>query len=209
MQVALLEWYRKSELSCDRAGLARHAGRAGVPRPRISSSPAARAGDDTIDLDEFSLQAKEYETSGGAWDRRSSSSTPCSATIRSTPCAPPSCSAGPRSDDYARILRGEYPRRGRRGRPATRATITRRPPATTEIAHAPRWARSKARSAGRAMRSGRRFARARAVRQRDRRRQHGRRTQRRRTPPREGTDRRRRRPRARAGVEVQAGRSGH
>ncbi|MGH7664298.1 MAG: M48 family metallopeptidase [Gemmatimonadaceae bacterium] len=66
-QLALLEWYRKSELSSDRAGLL------GVQDTRISMNAFLKlagggAGEDSIDLDEFMLQASEYETTGGAWD---------------------------------------------------------------------------------------------------------------------------------------------
>lgn len=66
-QVALLEWYRKSELSADRAGLL------GVQDPRVAMSvflkmAGGRAGPDQLDLDEFMAQAAEYETGGNSWD---------------------------------------------------------------------------------------------------------------------------------------------
>lgn len=66
-QVALLEWYRKSELSADRAGLL------GVQDLRTSMSVFLKmagggAGSDEISVDEFMQQAAEYETAGNAWD---------------------------------------------------------------------------------------------------------------------------------------------
>jgi Zn-dependent protease with chaperone function len=70
-QLALLEWYRKAELSCDRAGLL------GVQRPRVAyktfmemaggTRPGA-AEEDTMDVDAFMAQAAEYESQSGAWD---------------------------------------------------------------------------------------------------------------------------------------------
>jgi Zn-dependent protease with chaperone function len=66
-QLALLEWYRKSELSADRAGLL------GSQDPRASMMSFLKlAGgeviDDTIDLDAYLAQAAEYETGGSGWD---------------------------------------------------------------------------------------------------------------------------------------------
>jgi Zn-dependent protease with chaperone function len=70
-QLALLEWYRKSELSADRAGLL------GTQQPRVAMSTFLKmAGDrsreawadDPIDLDAFMEQAAEYELGGTGWD---------------------------------------------------------------------------------------------------------------------------------------------
>ncbi len=66
-QLALLEWYRKSELSADRAGLL------GSQNVRASMSAfLALAGgkviDDTLDLDAYREQAREYEVGGTSWD---------------------------------------------------------------------------------------------------------------------------------------------
>ena len=66
-QLALLEWYRKSELSADRAGLL------GSQDPRASMMSFLKlAGgeivDDTVDLDAYLAQAAEYETGGSGWD---------------------------------------------------------------------------------------------------------------------------------------------
>ncbi len=66
-QLALLEWYRKSELSADRAGML------GTQDPRASlmaflKLAGGRAEGDTIDLDAYLAQASEYEVGGTAWD---------------------------------------------------------------------------------------------------------------------------------------------
>lgn len=111
IQIALLEWYRKAELSCDRAGLL------GTQDLRASLGTYLKlaggsAGDDTIDLDEFLTQADEYETSGGPWDsalkilntvfRDHPFNTVRAAELRRWGTSPA----------YEAILRGDYPRRG-------------------------------------------------------------------------------------------------
>lgn len=114
MQVALLEWYRMSELSSDRAGLV------GTQDTRTSMSTFLKlagggAGDDTIDLDDFLEQAKEYETAGGAWD---SALKLLNTVFRDHPFSTVRAAELERwaaTDEYARILRGEYPRRGQEG----------------------------------------------------------------------------------------------
>ncbi len=66
-QLALLEWYRKSELSADRAGLL------GSQNPRESmhaflSLAGGKVINDTVDLDAYIAQAREYEVGGSSWD---------------------------------------------------------------------------------------------------------------------------------------------
>ena len=66
-QMALLEWYRKSELSCDRASLL------GVQDPDVVLTTfmklaGGREFGDRLDLAAFKEQAKDYETDGSAWD---------------------------------------------------------------------------------------------------------------------------------------------
>jgi Zn-dependent protease with chaperone function len=66
-QLALLEWYRKSELSADRAGLL------GTQDPRASMMAflklaGGKQHGDTIDLDAYLAQAAQYETGGTGWD---------------------------------------------------------------------------------------------------------------------------------------------
>ena len=67
-QLALLEWYRKSELSADRAGML------GTQDPRASlmtflKLAGGRSIGDSIDLDAYLAQAAEYEMGGSTWDR--------------------------------------------------------------------------------------------------------------------------------------------
>lgn len=66
-QMAILEWYRKSELSCDRAALL------GAQDPDIVLTTfmklaGGREFGDTLDLAAFTEQAREYETDDSAWD---------------------------------------------------------------------------------------------------------------------------------------------
>ncbi len=66
-QLALLEWYRKAELSADRAGLL------GSQDPRESMMTflmlaGGRPVDDSLDLDAYLAQAQEYETGGNTWE---------------------------------------------------------------------------------------------------------------------------------------------
>ncbi len=67
-QLALLEWYRKSELSSDRAGLLGtqdlNVVMGGFMKLAGGSAPAG----DEASLEEFMRQAEEYETGGNAWD---------------------------------------------------------------------------------------------------------------------------------------------
>jgi len=114
IQIALLEWYRKAELSCDRAGLL------GTQDLRASLGTYLKlaggtAGDDAIDLDEFLIQAEEYETSGGAWD---AALKMLNTVFRDHPFNTVRAAELRRwgtSDAYQRILRGDYPRRGNEG----------------------------------------------------------------------------------------------
>ncbi len=117
-QVAILEWYRKSEFSADRAGLL------GVQDLRVAAGAQLKlsggvAGDDTIDVDAFLAQAAEYETEGGAWDKtlkllNTVWRTHPFGTVRAAEMARWSTSA-----QYREILAGTYQRRGDPKRPLT------------------------------------------------------------------------------------------
>ena len=66
-QLAILEWYRKSELSCDRAALL------GAQDPdqvltTLMKLAGGREFGDTLDLEAFKAQSKEYEVDDSAWD---------------------------------------------------------------------------------------------------------------------------------------------
>lgn len=110
-QLALLEWYRKSEFSADRAGLL------GVQDPRIAASVflkfAGGAGDgDATSVDEFLAQASEYELGGNAWDRVLNL---LNTAFRDHPFGTVRAAEMQRwvqSGEYERILGGDYPRRG-------------------------------------------------------------------------------------------------
>ena len=110
-QLALLEWYRKSEFSADRAGLL------GVQDPRtamrvfLQMAGGDPAGDETS-LDEFLRQAAEYETEGGAWDAVLKL---LNTAFRDHPFGTVRAAELQRwvdSGAYERVLSGEYPLRG-------------------------------------------------------------------------------------------------
>lgn len=67
-QMAFLEWFRKSELSSDRASLLAIQDRRTVMMTflKVAGGPAHGH---AIDLDAFMEQAAEYETQGDAWDK--------------------------------------------------------------------------------------------------------------------------------------------
>lgn len=66
-QLALLEWYRKSELSSDRGGLLGTQDQTTAMRTFLKLAGGERY-DDEIDLDEFMVQAAEYEIDETTWD---------------------------------------------------------------------------------------------------------------------------------------------
>src|SRR2546426_11587307 len=67
IQLALLEWFRKSELSSDRAGLL--ACQDPTASLRVNLKFAGGGDMSQMDLNAFLVQAKEYEAAGGAIDR--------------------------------------------------------------------------------------------------------------------------------------------
>src|SRR6266566_5774777 len=67
IQLALLEWFRKSELSADRAGLL--ACQDATASLRVNLKFAGGGDMTQMDLNAFLAQAKEYEDTGGALDR--------------------------------------------------------------------------------------------------------------------------------------------
>jgi Zn-dependent protease with chaperone function len=110
-QMALLEWYRKSELSADRAALL------GIQDVRTAQSAFFKmagggALGDSIDLDAFMVQAREYEIDGNTWDKVLKV---VNTAFRDHPFATVRAAELQRFVDdghYARILGGEYVRRG-------------------------------------------------------------------------------------------------
>ena len=113
-QLALLEWYRKSELSSDRAGLL------GTQDPEVAMRAFLKlaGGDalgDRIDLDAFMAQAAEYEIDESAWDRVLKM---LNTALRDHPFHTLRAAELQRwvqSGRYAEILAGNYPRRGADG----------------------------------------------------------------------------------------------
>jgi Zn-dependent protease with chaperone function len=107
-QIALLEWYRKSELSCDRAGFLNVQSAETAQRTFLKLA----GGLDATDLDAFLTQSREYETDTGAWDKVLKV---MNTAFRDHPFATVRAAELQRyleSGAYERILGGEYPRRG-------------------------------------------------------------------------------------------------
>jgi Zn-dependent protease with chaperone function len=113
-QLALLEWYRKAELSSDRAGLL------GLQEPRTAmrmflKMAGGGGGEDEIDVDAFMAQAAEYETGGNAWD---SILKLLNTALRDHPFNTVRAAELQRwvaSGEYGEIIAGNYMRRGNEG----------------------------------------------------------------------------------------------
>lgn len=110
-QLALLEWYRKSELSADRAGLL------GSQNVRASMSAflslaGGKVVNDTVDLDAYIAQAREYEVGGSSWDAVLKA---LNTALRVHPFHTVRVGELDRwveSGEYSRIIGGAYVRRG-------------------------------------------------------------------------------------------------
>ncbi|HET8771317.1 MAG TPA: M48 family metallopeptidase [Gemmatimonadaceae bacterium] len=109
-QVAILEWYRKSELSCDRASLldAQDPDLVLTTFMKLAGGPEYG---DKLDLEAFKEQAREYEMQGTAWD---SILKAVNTVFREHPFHTVRAGELQRwveSGVYARVLAGEYRRR--------------------------------------------------------------------------------------------------
>ncbi len=108
--VALLEWYRKSELSSDRAGLL------SVQDPEVAMKAMLKmAGGGTSEesnLDEFIVQAEEYRTGGDVADQVYKVLNLMATTHPFYVLRVSEIRSWIEAGDYDRILRGEYARRG-------------------------------------------------------------------------------------------------
>jgi Zn-dependent protease with chaperone function len=118
-ELALLEWYRKSEFSADRAALlgTQNIRETQGVHLKLAGGPVL---DDPIDLDTFLAQAAEYETMAGPWDKVWQL---INTVFRTHPFATVRAGELQRwidSGDYDRILRGEYMRRGEEPPPLTK-----------------------------------------------------------------------------------------
>jgi len=110
IEFALLEWYRKSELSSDRAGLL--ASQDPTASMRMFLKMAGGGDTAQMDLNTFLLQAKEYEESGGALDRvfKILNTLPQSHPFNTLRAA--ELQRWMEGGAYDRIVRGEYTKRG-------------------------------------------------------------------------------------------------
>jgi Zn-dependent protease with chaperone function len=110
IEFALLEWFRKSELSSDRAGLLA----AQDPRASMRMFLKMAGGGDMkeMDLDAFLQQAKEYEETGGALDRvfKILNTLPQSHPFNTLRAA--ELERWILGGTYEKVLGGEYTRRG-------------------------------------------------------------------------------------------------
>jgi Zn-dependent protease with chaperone function len=113
--VALLEWYRKSELSSDRAGLLT------VQDPEIAMMamlkmaggiPNGGKWDTEYSLDEFIVQAEEYRTGGDVADQVYKVLNLMATTHPFYVLRVSEIRDWIEGGDYDRIIRGEYPRTG-------------------------------------------------------------------------------------------------
>ena len=115
-QLALLEWYRKAELSADRAGLLATQD-LDVSLRTFLKMAGGGAGDDEISLEAFMEQAETYETQGDLADRvfqviNTAFKTHPFGTVRAA-----ELQRWVKSGKYDSILNGDYPRRGDPGQP--------------------------------------------------------------------------------------------
>ena len=106
---ALLEWYRKSELSCDRAALL-----AVQDKEIVMSSLMKLAGGtrgETLDLDEFIAQSEEYREGGDLLDSVYKVLNVIGATHPFSVVRVAELSDWIDTGAYDRIMTGDYPRR--------------------------------------------------------------------------------------------------
>jgi Zn-dependent protease with chaperone function len=110
IKLALLEWSRKSELSADRAGLLTSQDLTAVNRVFLK---LAGGGDmKQMDLNAFMQQASEYEEKGGALDTIYKILNTLGATHPFNTLRAAELKRWTDSGAYARIMEGQYQRRG-------------------------------------------------------------------------------------------------
>ena len=110
IRIALLEWYRKSELSSDRAGLL--ASQDATASLRMFLRMAGGGDMTQMDLNAFLVQAKEYEAAGGALDRIFQILNTLDRTHPFNTLRAAELQRWIEAGHYDRIVRGEYTRRG-------------------------------------------------------------------------------------------------
>ncbi len=107
--VALLEWYRKSELSCDRAGLLAIQDPEAVMRTMMKM--AGGGSDDENNLQEFIVQAEDYREGGDVADQVFKILNLLGTTHPFYVLRVSELREWIEGGDYDRIIRGEYARR--------------------------------------------------------------------------------------------------
>lgn len=122
-QLALLEWYRKAELSSDRAGLLATQNPQAVMSTFLKLAGGG-AGDDTISTDAFIEQAGQYESGGDLADRvwqviNTAFRTHPFGTVRAA-----EIKRWMDSGEYEKILNGDYRRRGDAAQPGLAEDVT-------------------------------------------------------------------------------------
>ena len=110
IQLALLEWYRKSELSSDRAGLL--ASQDPTASLRVFMKLAGGGPVDQMNLDAFLAQAKEYEAEGGPIDAIYKILNTLGMTHPFHTLRAAELQRWIEGGTYERILKGEYTHRG-------------------------------------------------------------------------------------------------
>jgi len=110
IKLALLEWYRKSELSADRAGVLGAQDQAAAMRVFLKLAGGGKMSE--TDLEAFMAQAREYEESGGALDAIYKILNTLGATHPFNTLRAAELERWIAGGAYDRILKGEYPRRG-------------------------------------------------------------------------------------------------
>ncbi|HEX5438632.1 MAG TPA: M48 family metallopeptidase [Gemmatimonadaceae bacterium] len=118
IELALFEWFRKSELSSDRAGLLAGQDPAAAMRTELKMAGGgakmageASAEEDEINLDEFLVQAEEYETGGNALDSVFKVLNVAFRTHPFNTVRAAELNRWVKSGAYDRIVNGDYPRR--------------------------------------------------------------------------------------------------
>ena len=110
IQLALLEWFRKSELSSDRAGLL--ASQDPQASLRMFLKMAGGGEMKEMDLNAFLVQAKEYEETGGAMDRVFKILNTLGQSHPFNTLRAAELQRWIEAGHYDRVLRGEYTQRG-------------------------------------------------------------------------------------------------
>jgi Zn-dependent protease with chaperone function len=110
IQLALLEWYRGAELSCDRAAALVTRDPLGVCRTLMTITAGEQA--DELSLDAFIAQAMDYDEGGMGLDRLTRLLQDLQLTHPMPVRRVNQLLAWVRSGDYDRIIQGEYIRLG-------------------------------------------------------------------------------------------------